>query len=219
MDSWLKFSSSSEVQDLSIQHDEHIEGNENILSSALDSEDIQYQEVNSLSVVENYSSNTVTKLETSIASPAESSLIGTSDERAELLTEQNNAYNQALEVDTRKEKEKANAQENLHRLEVKRAARLSRVPNEPGGGEPRVRVAVQHLTKGKITRNFPQDVKATAIYDWVGSLALEPENFSLCMYPGKAVDLFESVSNVAGTLLHMEVTQNKCSDSDTASRY
>ena len=218
-DSWLKFSFLCEVQDLSIQHDEHIEGNENILSSALDSEDIQYQEVNSLSVVENYSSNTVTKLETSIASPAESSLIGTSDERAELLTEQNNAYNQALEEDTRKEKEKADAQENLHRLEVKRAARLSRVPNEPGGGEPRVRVAVQHLTKGKITRNFPQDVKATAIYDWVGSLALEPENFSLCMYPGKAVDLFESVSNVAGTLLHMEVTQNECGDSGTASRY
>lgn len=218
-DGWLKFSSLSEVQDLPLQHDEHIEENGNILSSALDSEDIQYQDVGSLSEVKNYSSNTVTKLETSIALPAESSLIGTSYERAGLLMEQNNAYHQALEEDIRKEKEKADTQENLHRLEVKRAVRLSRVPKEPGIGEPRVRVAVQHLTKGKIIRNFPQDANATAIYDWVGSVALEPEDFSLCLYPGKAVDLFESVSNVAGSLLYMEVMQNESGDTGTASRY
>lgn len=218
-ESLLRFSSLSEVQDLPILHDEHIEENENISSSALDSQDVQYKETNSFSEVENYDSNTVTQLETSIASPAESSLIGTSDERAGLLMDQNNAYHQALEEDIRKEKEKADTQENLHRLEVKRAARLSRVPKEPGMGEPRVRVAVQHLTIGKIIRNFPQDAIATAIYDWVGSVALEPENFSLCLYPGKAVDLFESVSNVAGSLLYMEVAQDESGGNGTASRY
>lgn len=47
-----------------------------------------------------------------------------------------------------------------------------------------------------------------AVYDWVGSLSLFAENFTLYLRPGRHVDPVEDVAVVDGTLLHMEISKN-----------
>ena len=163
------------------------------LHSDFDPEDSQFVEITSVTKSENHKSITDTNVTTNTIPPSPFLLIGTSDERKQLLIEQSDAYNESLEKDRRNEKEKANLEKNLHRLEAKRAARLLRLPKEPGLEEARVRVAVQHLTEGKLIRYFRIDCIASAIYDWSGSCASEPENFKLCLYTGQVVDLFEPV--------------------------
>ena len=163
------------------------------LHSDFDPEDSQFVEITSVTKSENHKSITDTNVTTNTIPPSPFLLIGTSDERKQLLIEQSDAYNESLEKDRRNEKEKANLEKNLHRLEAKRAATLLRLPKEPGLEEARVRVAVQHLTEGKLIRYFPIDCIASAIYDWIGSCASEPENFKLCLYTGQVVDLFEPV--------------------------
>ena len=72
--------------------------------------------------------------------------------------------------------------ENLRRLQEKRAVRSAR---ESSFGEPRVRVAVQHVSEGKSIPYFPKEAMVASVYDWVASYTLEPENFRLCLYPGR----------------------------------
>ncbi len=209
-DDILKPGPVSELQGISKLPDTD-QNNEDITILSSNLEDNHSVQITSVSKAENHGSVTDTNIITNNASP-NPFLIGTSDERTQLMKEQNDAYNQSLEEDRRKEKEKADLEKNLHRLEAKRAARLSRVPKEPGLDEVRVRVAVRHPTEGILIRYFPKSAIASTIYDWVGSCALEPENFKLCLYPGQAVDLFEQVVNVAGSVLYMEAIQNESDD-------
>ena len=62
-----------------------------------------------------------------------------------------------------------------------RKGRESLVANEPSECSPFVRVSVRHPSFGIIRRRFPPDCKVTAVYDWVGSLATTPEDFSLSL--------------------------------------
>ena len=140
-------------------------------------------------------------------------LIGTTDDRMKLIAEQNCAYEQALQEDKRKDEQVATMKEDLRRLEDTRAARSARVPREPAIGEPRVRVVVQHVTEGKLSRYFPSGTAAQSVYDWIGSYALEPEFFSLCEYPGRSViGRFESIENIGRSVLYMKAAE-------TAERY
>lgn len=173
------------------------------LFSDFDPEDSQFVEITSVTKSETHEATTDINVRNNTVPPSPSLLIGTSDEREQLLIEQNDAYKQSLEEDRRKEKEKANLERNLHRLQAKRAARLSRLPKEPGLEEARVRIAVQHLSEGKLVSYFPIDCTASAIYDMIGSCALEPGNFKLCLYTGQVVDLFEPVVNFGGYVMYM----------------
>ena len=44
-----------------------------------------------------------------------------------------------------------------------------------------------------------------AVYDWVGSLSLFADNFTLYMAPGRHVNSMEDVAVVDRNLLHMEI--------------
>ncbi len=130
----------SELQGISELPDTD-QNNEDITILSSNLEDNHSVQITSVSKAENHGSLTDSNIITNNASP-NPFLIGTSDERTHLIKEQNDAYNQSLEEDRRKEKEKADLEKNLHRLAAKRAAGLSRVPKEPGSDEARVRVAV-----------------------------------------------------------------------------
>ena len=86
------------------------------------------------------------------------SLLGTSEERQQLLTEQQEELQQCLEVDRRKEEarnELARKQKTVDdRLETVRSFWAARVPPEPKEGTSRVRIAVHHLFEGRLVRYF-----------------------------------------------------------------
>ena len=56
-----------------------------------------------------------------------------------------------------------------------------RVPAEPDTSEVHVKVSVRHVTLGVITCKFPKSGHVGTVYDWVGSLSLTPEYFTLSM--------------------------------------
>eukprot|EP00111_Clytia_hemisphaerica_P001514 TCONS_00004350-protein len=121
--------------------------------------------------------------------------------RRALIEEQNKAYEEALLIDQRKEKEAEEAlryEEELEfrneririeeqqallqeeeRLKQLRQSRLSRVPPELSLEDEHVVVAVRHPTLKTQTRFFKPDSSMTAVYDWIGSLSLRPEHFNL----------------------------------------
>ena len=57
--------------------------------------------------------------------------------------------------------------------------RRNRVVPDPEIDEDHVMFSVCHTTVGTKTRIFKSGEKMAAVYDWTGSLALEPENFEL----------------------------------------
>ena len=55
------------------------------------------------------------------------------------------------------------------------------MPAEPDISEMHVKVSVRHVTMGVITRKFSKSGHVGTVYDWVGSLSLTPEYFTLSM--------------------------------------
>ena len=53
------------------------------------------------------------------------------------------------------------------------------MPAEPDTSEVHVKVSVRHVTLGVITCKFPKSGHVGTVYDWVGSLSLTPEYFTL----------------------------------------
>jgi len=112
-------------------------------------------------------------------------LLGTSDERNSLREDRDKEYLDSLRKD--QEKEQAKQEELLRRQEESaiqeslREAREMRVPAEPDISEVHVKVPVRHVTLGVITRKFPKSGHVGTVYDWMGSLSLTPEYFSLSM--------------------------------------
>lgn len=145
-------------------------------------------------------------------------LIGSSDEREALKQEQDHSLQCSLEADRKKEEERQKKEDDASRkienLERKRKSRLSRVPQEPTpchSGQ-NITIAVKHISQGKITRTFTEKDDMRSVYNWVGSLSLEPEYFRLSLSPGVAIDPLSSLYCVKGTLLHMEATEDDIFD-------
>ena len=142
------------------------------------------------------------------------SLLDTSEECQQLLEEQEESLQQSIEIDRRKEEEKKELliqqdqereeqERETARLEAVRSSRSSRVPAEPAVGAPRVRIAVHHVASGKLVRYFSSNDKMLSVYDWIGSLVKEPENFKLCFSPEVVAMPCDPVSNCT---LYMQVT-------------
>ena len=112
-----------------------------------------------------------------------SDLLGSSEERKSLRESQDKEYLDSLANDKAKESKKREellqCQEVTARQESLRAARAMRVPDEPEMSEPLVQVSVRHVTLGVQTRKFAKDDEVGTVYDWVGSLSLTPEHFTL----------------------------------------
>ena len=70
-------------------------------------------------------------------------------------------------------------QEKTVRHDRLRDSRDKRVPFEPPTNAPHITVSVRHLTLGIQMRRFDKSGQVGSVYDWVGSLSLEPEYFTL----------------------------------------
>lgn len=102
-------------------------------------------------------------------------LIGTSEERRNLMDQVQTEYEASLAADQEKDLEK---EANVRR-EALRMSRKNRVLYEPATHEPRVTVSVRHSILGVVRRAFPPNGTVMALYDWVGSLSTHPEHL-LC---------------------------------------
>ena len=134
------------------------------------------------------------------------SLIGSSEERITLMDEQMAEYNASLNAD--REKETQSALEESRKENI-RKSRESRVTNEPSECSPYVAVSVRHPSFGIIRRRFPPDCKVTAVYDWVGSLATTPEDFSLSLsHPRIKIHPDDNISLISSSVLYMSEVEH-----------
>ncbi|XP_068737663.1 uncharacterized protein [Montipora capricornis] len=116
---------------------------------------------------------------------SQSQLLGSSEDRESLRIQQEREYLECLATDREKEKEKRQEllllPEKTARQESLRDSRAKRVPFEPPTNAPHITVSVRHLTLGIQMRRFDNSGQVGSVYDWVGSLSLEPEYFTLSM--------------------------------------
>ena len=114
-----------------------------------------------------------------------SRLVGSSEERRVLRALQEKEYLDSLAADQAKEsykqEEVLRCQERAARHERLREARASRVSKEPEVNEPHFIVSIRHPVVGVQTRRFERKGEVGTVYDWVGSLSLTPEYFTLSM--------------------------------------
>lgn len=144
-----------------------------------------------------------------------SALLGNSHDREALKAEQNKEYLESLRIDQKKEekrkekeKKKEDSECERQRLESLRLSRQNRIPQEPSVNERHVVVQVRHQEKGVIRRRFHNNDSMFAVYDWVGSLTLLPENFSLSVLPECPLYPDESVTVAVEGMVHMTAVQD-----------
>jgi hypothetical protein len=135
-------------------------------------------------------------------------LTQSSIERRALIEQQNKEYDEALKADQQKEKEKE--KEIAREMELLKCEREARVLEEPHIEEDHVVVCVRHLRGGIVTRAFYPTAVMQVVYDWIGSLQLDPPHFALfamtrtqsktLMYPAQTI--------VPQTMLYMEQTDD-----------
>ena len=82
---------------------------------------------------------------------------------------------------------------------------MTRVPLEPT--ECFVTVKVRHVTMGKQERRFPSSSAMSSVFDWIGSLCEEPENFTL--RDALALPLHPSNPIVDRTMIYMVFSDKK----------
>ena len=132
-------------------------------------------------------------------------LAGTSEERRRLKAEIDQAYEESLAADQRKEEEKKSSElaelQEREREEDLRAKRAARVCPEPSLDSPHVVVSVRHCDIGLIRRIFSESASMLSIYDWIGSLQTHPMYFKLCKSPSVHLKPDESVKVVDRVLL------------------
>ena len=151
------------------------------------------------------------KQNTSTSSTPSTGLLGSSEERAALKDSQLMEYLDSLEKDQAKEcaaQEQAreeHVQARQEELLSLRSSRAQRVPAEPDVCEPHITVSVRHVSLGVHTRRFPKrsDMTCCAIYDWVGSLSLTPQYFTLSSFSEPVVNPSLPVESVDRVMLAM----------------
>ncbi|XP_057317286.1 uncharacterized protein LOC130662429 [Hydractinia symbiolongicarpus] len=114
-------------------------------------------------------------------------LIGTSHERAEVRQEMDNAYSAFLASDRKKAQEKADIEKRNLRLQSLNAARKSRVPPEALLTDDHCTISIHHPAEGRKTRLFHARETMTVVYDWAGSLSIEPEHYDILDFTGKVI--------------------------------
>ena len=89
-------------------------------------------------------------------------------------------------------------------LELKEE-RAYRLPPEPSIFSERTPISVRHIFIGHVTRYFHPKLNMMNVYNWVGSLNVEPELFEILDYKGKVVYLADDVES---GLYNMKVRQS-----------
>ena len=116
----------------------------------------------------------------------QSNLIGSGSERHLIQNEIGAAYEASLRSDQLKELERNAAGSELNevqdRLKKLQRERESQVEPEPSLDEDHVILTVRHPIVGPKTRLFQAHSKMIDVYNWAGSLSLQPEHFQLVAY-------------------------------------
>lgn len=146
-------------------------------------------------------------------------LIGSSEQRDVIKSEQDNAYLASLAKDKADEEaRRAAIQRDLmewQRKESLRQARSLRVPNEPN--PPCITVQVRHPSMGLLRRGFSSSDTMMAVYDWVGSQTTEPEYFELCLNSVKCLPPTTPLTEVDRQTLYMaecEIPPSICDEAE-----
>ena len=146
-------------------------------------------------------------------------LIGSSEQRDIIKSEQDNAYLASLAKDKADEEARREAiQRDLmewQRKESLRQARSLRVPNEPN--PPCITVQVRHPSMGLLRRGFSSSDTMMAVYDWVGSQTTEPEYFELCLNSVKCLPPTTPLTEVDRQTLYMaecEIPPSICDEAE-----
>ncbi|XP_057311866.1 uncharacterized protein LOC130649582 isoform X2 [Hydractinia symbiolongicarpus] len=133
-------------------------------------------------------------------------LIGSTEDRERLRQEINDAYQQSLEIDQRKENQKEQEEIKNQRQADLKERRLSFVLPEPGVDEDHVVISVRHPHIGNKVRLFRTGSKMLDVYNWVGSLHEIPEHFQLIDY--SANNIVEPDQEVCSLALNMNEVTN-----------
>lgn len=104
-------------------------------------------------------------------------LMGSSEGRKAIIEEQDREYQKSLEIDIKKTVDSAILEQEEKHKERLQNARKSRVLNEPS--DDFISVKIRHPSLGLQSRRFPRNTKMLAVYDWAGSLCVEPAHFTL----------------------------------------
>jgi len=121
----------------------------------------------------------------------------------DLKTEQDKEYEESLAADRKKKEELEDEVSKVAELEELRYIRGSMVPEEPPDNAQRVNVVVKHISHGTVKRFFHPSEHFSAVYNWIGSLELSPEHFSLCIKPGEVISPEDYVQNYHSRVLFM----------------
>ena len=95
----------------------------------------------------------------------------------------------------------------MSRLEDVRRAREARVPKEPHNdtaASAQVFIVVQHPFHGRVSRFFSAEERMLAVYDWVGSLNVHPEHFSLHVQPAVAISPQDRALDFQSVVIYVE---------------
>lgn len=133
------------------------------------------------------------------------------EERRKIRREQDQAYQESLKCDKEKEEAQkrklANELLDTQRQESTRHSRELRVPREPDVAEEHCTVSIRHTYLGLCTRRFVPSNTVAAVYDWIGSLSLVPENFELLFKPGNVISPTEPVTVINKITINMSPSQ------------
>lgn len=115
--------------------------------------------------------------------------------------EQDEEYQKCLEVDKRKQLALEGEIMEVTKLVELWSAKAARVPAEPEIGTSRVLMVAQHPFQGRVTWFFSATQKMVAAYDWLGSLDLHLQYFSLQAQPATTISPEEGVFCDEGELI------------------
>lgn len=124
------------------------------------------------------------------------------EERRRLIAQQDQEYIASLEASQKKRQQLIEEEEKVKRQVAHMEARRARVPEEPCEGEEKVIIRVRHITQGIVERAFATNAFMSAVYDWVGSLNLVPEEFVLSDFRNDLLPS-ESVKSCSFSVLNM----------------
>ena len=129
--------------------------------------------------------------------PITSNLLGTSLEREILKHEIDLALQESLATDIAKEQLEA-------RLYALMEIRKGKVEDEPSLLEAHCALTVRHSVLGPKVRLFRENSKFQQVYDWVGSLSMEPEYYHLVEYKGYVINPSNTIYSGAFNMVEVD---------------
>ena len=129
-------------------------------------------------------------------------------ERRNIVKQQDNEFQQSLKSD--REKATGNIARKSENLIERMQGWKRMLKTEPSLQDECIVAVVNHITKGRIQRFFYSDEKCCVLYYWIGSIAPEPEFFTLCIdKPDNVLKADISIVAAERNVIMMNVTDDQ----------